>query len=213
LTPPPPQTAQTVHLFRLEKPGGSSGQLKLIKKTEYKPNTFRSGTDKRDYYAIVSYTAEGVIRAEDDAIEWIFTYSPLGIQRARSPRTSDLEIGVLSLGLQARNKTQDVIEIDWNRTVLVDPSGRTERVIHKGVKIADRGSSAPPSIVPPGATLEDSIYPSEGIRFESGQYGGWRAPGYFDQLRVGSRIGLTIATKQGDKTITKSFTFLVQDPE
>ncbi len=209
----PPQTLQTVHLLQLEKPGGSSGQLKLIKKTEYKPNTFRLGTDKRDYYAVISYTAEGAIRAADDAIEWTFTYSRLGIQRARSLRTSDLEIGVLGLGLQARNRTQDVIEIDWNRTVLVDPSGRTERIIHKSVKFADRSSSSVPSIIPPGAGLEDFLYPSEGIFFESGQYGGWRAPGYFDQLRVGSRIGLTVATKRGERITTKSFTFLVQGPE
>jgi hypothetical protein len=200
--PPQPDTTQTVHLLRLEKPGGSSGQLRLIKKTEHKPrgNTFD----------IVTYTSEGAIRVADDVIEWIFTYSPSGLER---PFTRDLMVGTPALGLQARNKTQDVIEIDWNRTVLVDPNGQTQRVIHQGVKIADRASATAPSIIPPGAMLKDSVIPSEGIRFESGRYGGWRAPGYFDQLRIGSRIGLTITTKQGDKTISKSFTFVVQGPE
>ncbi|MBI2359259.1 MAG: hypothetical protein HYV04_10205 [Deltaproteobacteria bacterium] len=209
-TPPPPQI---VHVIELERPAASSGRLKLIKKTEYSRNTIKLRPDERDYYAVVSWTAEGSIRYADHATEWVFTYSPLDIRRASSLRRPDLEVGVHGLGLQVKNRTQDIIEIDWTRTVLVDPSGRTARIIHRGIKLADRNASAAPSVIPSGAVLEDFVFPSDGIYFEPGRYGGWRTPGYFDQLRAGMRVGLTIAAKPGDRSVTKSFTFLVRDSE
>jgi len=43
-------------------------------------------------------------------------------------------------------------------------------VIHKGVKLADRQASKPPSMVPPKAKIEDIIVPVENVEFANGEW-------------------------------------------
>jgi len=69
------------------------------------------------------------------------------------------------IGFDLRNKSEQPVSIDWNSTSYVDVSGNSHRVMHAGVKYADRDKSQPPSIVPPTARLKDTIHPTDYVDF------------------------------------------------
>ena len=72
------------------------------------------------------------------------------------------------------NKSGHTIKINWDDISYVDYNGKVGRVMHSGVKYAERNNSQPASTVPKGATLSDILIPTENVYFISGQFGGWR---------------------------------------
>jgi hypothetical protein len=63
------------------------------------------------------------------------------------------------LGLILVNKTDSSQRVIWDDIRYAGPDGKSDRVIHEGVKIADRGLSMPPTVVIRGGTLLDLIEP------------------------------------------------------
>ena len=72
------------------------------------------------------------------------------------------------------NKTDHSIKIVWDEAAYVDIDGISQRVMHAGVKYADRNSSQPPTVVVRKGIASDLIIPSDNIYYVSGTYGGWR---------------------------------------
>ena len=72
------------------------------------------------------------------------------------------------------NKSGHTIKINWDDISYVDYNGKVGRVMHSGVKYAERNNSQPASTVPKGSTLSDILIPTENVYFISGQFGGWR---------------------------------------
>lgn len=66
-----------------------------------------------------------------------------------------------------KNKNTFSIKIPWDDAVYVDFYGNSNRVIHNGVKYADRNAEQPTSVVPRNATLSDMLIPSDNISFSS----------------------------------------------
>ncbi|HYL13906.1 MAG TPA: hypothetical protein VEV41_12770 [Terriglobales bacterium] len=66
-----------------------------------------------------------------------------------------------AIGFSLTNKTDSPVKIDWNQLSYVDVDGKSHKVFHKGVAYKDREGSFPPSIVPPTATFEDLVLPSD----------------------------------------------------
>lgn len=64
------------------------------------------------------------------------------------------------LGMILVNKTDSSQRVIWDGIRYVGPDGKSDRVIHEGVKIADRGLSMPPTVVLRGATLLELIEPT-----------------------------------------------------
>ncbi len=78
-----------------------------------------------------------------------------------------------NVNFKALNKSNDVLKIIWDDVAIVQ-SGKAKKVMHAGVKYTDRNSSQPASAIPPGASIEDLIMPTDNVYFSSGAYGGWR---------------------------------------
>jgi hypothetical protein len=79
-----------------------------------------------------------------------------------------------AIAIQIKNKTSAAIQVNWDNVSLVDINGKSNRIIHTGIRLIDRDKPQAPSIIPPGAVLKDEITPVDNIRYESGQYGGWK---------------------------------------
>ncbi len=66
-----------------------------------------------------------------------------------------------AIGFSLTNKTDVPLKIDWNQLSYVDADGKSHTVFHKGVAYKDREAALPPSVIPPTATLEDMVLPSD----------------------------------------------------
>jgi len=68
------------------------------------------------------------------------------------------------------NVTNSVISIDWNNVVYYDPSGKSCRTMHSGVKFIDRNSAQPSSTIIPKSKLDDLVQPTDNVYFNEGTY-------------------------------------------
>ncbi len=184
-----------VHVMTLQQPPGA-GRVRLTLST--RPNSI--GGFHQEYEAV------GEITARDELGEWRFGYVKLDLN------TYDLDIfGLHAVRISLRNATADTLEIDWSRTVIVDASGRARPVMHRGVKLADRDRPGAPSVVPPGASIEDFMFPSDGITFRAlGRSSFWAAPAFVEAFRAGDQFSVTVALRNGDRQMAKTFRFLGQ---
>jgi hypothetical protein len=76
------------------------------------------------------------------------------------------------------NKTDQTLEIPWDKAAYVDENGHSHRVMHSGTKYNDRSSVQPPSIIVRKGILEDFVFPTDYVQFVSGYDG---ANGYWNQ--------------------------------
>jgi hypothetical protein len=72
-----------------------------------------------------------------------------------------------------RNKTAGPLNLDWNHLSFVDTEGKAHRVIHNGVRLMERDKEMPTTVVPPGASVDDLIVPSDFISWESSKSSRW----------------------------------------
>lgn len=72
------------------------------------------------------------------------------------------------------NKSGHTLKINWDDVSYVDTKGQVGRVMHSGVKYAERNNSQPATTIPKGASITDILLPTENVYYVSGQYGGWR---------------------------------------
>ena len=77
-------------------------------------------------------------------------------------------------GFLLKNKTSHSIKVIWDDAGYVDESGMSKRVLHKGVKYADRNNPQPPTIVVRGAIISDIVFPTDNVEYVSGRYGHWK---------------------------------------
>jgi hypothetical protein len=79
-----------------------------------------------------------------------------------------------SIGFQLKNKTSNTMKIHWDNCAFITSDGETKRVVHEGVKLTDRNSPQPSSVLVRNGKLTDSLTPSDNIYFNSASsYGGW----------------------------------------
>lgn len=87
--------------------------------------------------------------------------------------------GVSQLGFALINKTDSSVRVLWDDASYVDVQGRTDRVMHQGIKFADRSASMPPTSIMHGATLDDVIAPVSNVYWRQGygggDVGGWQS--------------------------------------
>jgi len=85
------------------------------------------------------------------------------------------------LGFDLLNKSDSFVKILWDDAAYVDITGQSRRVIHRGVKLADRNSPQAPSVIPGKGRLNDIVYPSDHASY----YGNWSQRPMFPCLREG----------------------------
>jgi hypothetical protein len=79
--------------------------------------------------------------------------------------------------------------------------------------MADRGGVLTPSTVPPGATLDEFVYPRELISFSSSRYGSsWLGVQFFETMKPGTNFTLYLPIKHGSDTIEYQFRFEAGQP-
>jgi hypothetical protein len=195
-----------MHVLRLLTPEGGQGELSIVKTIEYSRESVPI-SGKPAYRIINQFKGQGHISLKDEIREWEFTYSALDLFHVDQTYFEAKE-GLYGLGIRFTNRSSGTVEVDWNRTVITAPSGQALRVIHRGVRLADRGSIMPPSVIPPGAILEDFVFPSDTLRFSSGRSTGWwEAKGFFEGMGTGARVALTMGLKTQDGSPSRNFTF------
>jgi hypothetical protein len=112
------------------------------------------------------------------------------------------------IGLMIINKTDHLVVIDWDRCALILPDGRSERVIHVGVRYLEKAAPQAPTPIPPSAEVEEAIWPSNFIRWRSGYgntSGGWEE----DPIRVspGDVIKLYLTWETGGQGASGSWAY------
>lgn len=70
------------------------------------------------------------------------------------------------------NKTIFSLKIIWDDVAYVDHSGKSNRVIHAGIKYAQRSEPQAPTTIAKGAFIDDLILPAENV-FMTSIYSGW----------------------------------------
>lgn len=65
------------------------------------------------------------------------------------------------IGFTILNKGSSPAKIDWNQAAFVDIAGDSHKVMHDGVKIVDRANAQAPTVIPPGASIRDFVYPTD----------------------------------------------------
>jgi hypothetical protein len=193
----PPKT-EGAHSLVLVSPVGT-GQITLTRTT-----TWATGS------ASTRYSSDGAISITDEAGQWRFSYKPTSLNG-----TYPLILGLHGIGIAFKNTSPYFVEFDWTRSVFVDPSGRASRVIHSGVRFNERSNVTAPSIIPPGAILEDFVFPSDGITMVGGSVSTspyWAAPPMVEDLRAGMEISVVLAVKVGDRQSPKTFRLAVNAP-
>lgn len=99
------------------------------------------------------------------------------------------------------NKTDYSMKIIWDEAAFVDANGQSQRVMHEGVKYADRNSSQPPTIVVRGGNISDIVIPTNSISYTSGEYGGWSNSGVIKPYKAASRNDLMPAKENIGKNM------------
>jgi hypothetical protein len=107
---------------------------------------------------VVTFDEEGIskYRYEDDYIDIVWYVSSK------------------QFNFTLKNKSGHTLKINWDDVSYVDTKGQVGRVMHSGVKYAERNSSQPATTVPKGASISDILLPTDNVYYVSGQYGGWR---------------------------------------
>jgi hypothetical protein len=119
-----------------------------------------------------------------------------------------------SMGFFLKNITESVMRIDWNQAALVDPSGKSHGIIHDGVKFADRNGVKAPTVVPPGARIEDVIVSTDNVSYSSSA--GWITedflpPGPDAESLKGQTFSIYLPVQLEGKTIDYTFRFKIID--
>lgn len=111
-----------------------------------------SGTYHAVYQFEMVKPSVGILRFSDEITEWTFT----PVTRA--------------VGFEVINKSDKVLKLDWNSATLVDYEGRTHKLAGSGIRYMEINALKPPSVLPPGARLDDMFTPTDNVRFATEWY-------------------------------------------
>ncbi|MBP7777275.1 MAG: hypothetical protein KA371_09120 [Acidobacteria bacterium] len=68
-----------------------------------------------------------------------------------------------------KNLAADPLQLDWNSASFVDMDGIAHRVLHTGTKLIDRDKTQLPSVVPPGATIQETVSSIDSVQIDLGK--------------------------------------------
>lgn len=80
------------------------------------------------------------------------------------------EIGSKEIDFSITNKTKEPLKLIWDDASL-GIFGRSNKVMHSGVKYIDRNNSYPPSTILPNTRLDDLVVPTDNVYYSEGYFG------------------------------------------
>ena len=91
----------------------------------------------------------------------------------------------ISIPFWITNKTEHSVKLVWDEATFIGVGGLIEKVMHAGIKYADRNGLQPPSVIPAGQTYVDAAYPNDRVYFREGYYGTYySSPGGWEHLSL-----------------------------
>jgi hypothetical protein len=101
-------------------------------------------------------------------------------------------VGMEQVNFVLKNKTDHSIKIIWDEAAYVDMTGTSHRVMHSGVKYADRNAPQPPTVVVRKGKIDDLICPTDHVYYRKGYYsrygsisGGWETNPLLPSFQAG----------------------------
>jgi hypothetical protein len=135
-------------------------------------------------------------------------------------------IGREGIGFTMLNKLNTPLRIIWDETSFIDGTN-AEKIVHAGVKYSEMSNSQPPTLIPPGSSIEDEVTPVKNVRFDSGSlYSSpeWRVNPLFprtdygkiedrDQILAlkGHRFSLFMPVQNGNEIVDYRWKFEITD--
>ena len=161
----------------------------------------------------VTYRAYGAIVMADDLGQWRFAYTTTSLEGV-GPVPGEWIGRLHALSVILTSAARGGVEVDWERSMFVDPTGQTHRIIHRGVQLNQLAAPMIPSIVALGATLNEFVFPAGGVTFSAsgGRPSLWNAPAVFERLAPGSGFSIVLAIKSGDVAAPRTFRFSAVAP-
>ena len=114
-------------------------------------------------------------------------------------------------GLSIYNKSDEDIEIDWNRTSFIKNGRLDGNFMFEGIRYIDRNNQKNPTIIMSKSSSIIYIFPNNLVYFASGRFGGWSHKRIPD-----GENGVYLVFKQGskeyrEKLLIKRITTYVRD--
>jgi hypothetical protein len=158
------------------------------------------------------YRAYGGILATDDVARWRFTYTKTSLE-GPGPASGEWVNGLHAMSVILVNITRGDLELDWERSAFVDATGRSQRMIHRGVQLNQRTAQMLPSTIAVGATLNEFVFPGDGIGFNApGRASVWNSPAVLERLAPGAEFSIVLSIKSGQTVTPRTFKFSVVPP-
>ncbi len=193
---PSPSPPRVLHRVVLVSPKGQ-GALELRSQSRWE-----GGAET------VTYSAQGTIVVTDDVGNWRFAYTKTSLEGV-GPAPGEWVVGLHALSVIVTNTSRANVEIDWEQSTFVDPSGRTHRIVHRGVQLNQLRAPMLSSPIAAGATLSEFVFPGGGVTFSApgGRASLWNSPAVFERLAPGSGFSVVLAIKSGETTAPRTFKF------
>ena len=129
-----------------------------------------------------------------------------------------------------RNLTKEPMKINWDEGSIII-FGRSQRIIHKGVKLIDRSSPQAPTVIPSNSSIDDLAAPADNIYYREGYYsqytsspGGWESHDLFTSNDLkkedtkkfilslkGSKFQFFLPIEQNGQKLNYTFEFEIKD--
>ncbi|MGY6278392.1 hypothetical protein [Methylomonas sp. MgM2] len=93
-----------------------------------------------------------------------------------------------------KNKSDKTVKIVWDSVVFIDSFDESHKVIHSGVRLVDRNSSQPPTVIVKGSHVNDTLQPADYINWVSSYSS---VPGRWDEQSI---LPTTIYGGNADRT-------------
>ncbi len=106
--------------------------------------------------------------------------------------------GCRAFRLSVTNKSQNNIEVNWNKTLYIANNQTSGGFMFEGVVYRDRNNPKSPDVVFPNSTLTKTIWPNNLVNFQTGQYGGWK----HERMPAGD-VGVYLSTNVNGKEINE----------
>jgi hypothetical protein len=164
------------------------------------------------YAESIVYTARGAIVVTDDVGQWRFAYTKTSLEGAAGAPVEWI-VGLHAVSVIVTNTSSGPVEVDWEHSAFVDPTGRPQRVVHRGVQLNQKSAIMEPSVIVPGATLREFVFPGDRIVFSSpGRASLWNSPAVLERLAPGLGFSIVLNVKKGETTAARTFKFSTVAP-
>jgi hypothetical protein len=136
--------ARVEYQFQCVKAGALSGDFALDIEFEF----VRAEADGRTLDASANPNGGAVVK--DGEREWV-----IGPMFAWSS----------SINFELTNSGKEAVRVIWDEGALVDVDAVSHRIAHQGVRIIERNSSMPPTVIAPGSKIENSVFNVDSFEF------------------------------------------------